>query len=249
MSPACFAMHDGAITVIDIDLPCGVTNSSHPHVTCCVAGDYCMSNSICKHAPANRPEVFYNADCTQEAMEDPACGVRCGGKHRSDLTYNTAKGVWSCCGVNDDGTANCDNATDEIFPAPPPTWLATIQYLPPEGTPTYATSKPTPTPNSNTSAVSAGTAAGIGIGAGLGVVLLAGAIAFFFLRGRKKPIPAHQSTYYHPVPDQTPLTAPPSLSHRSWQSYLVEPQSSAVYELGKSREPSEIDTSYQPHGR
>lgn len=174
-----------------------------------------------------------------------------GGKHRADLTYNTTKGFWACCGVNPDGTANCHDQTDEIFPAPPPTWLTTIQYLPPEGTPTYATSPPTSTPHSSssTSAVSAGTAAGIGIGAGLGVVFLAGAIAFFFLRDKKKPLPANQSTYYYPVQDQTPLNAPPSLSHRSWQSSLVEPQSSAVYELGKTREPSEIDTAYQPHGR
>ena len=77
-SQVCHGMHNGVIQNIQADLPCGVTNSSHPYVTCCVNGDYCLSNSICVNTNDKDGDYYYAADCTDETLTDPACGTRCG---------------------------------------------------------------------------------------------------------------------------------------------------------------------------
>ncbi|KAE8381262.1 hypothetical protein BDV26DRAFT_95683 [Aspergillus bertholletiae] len=87
-----------------------------------------------------------------------------------------------------DGKANCSALSSEKFPAPAPSKLVTIQYLPPTGTPAYATPTnvmSTPLANSTASQIGAGAAAGIGVGVGVGVCLLATTCAFFYLRRRR----------------------------------------------------------------
>lgn len=71
-------MHNGVIQNIQADLACGVTNSTHPYVTCCVNGDYCLSNSICVNTRGKSGDYYYAADCTDETLDDAACGTRCG---------------------------------------------------------------------------------------------------------------------------------------------------------------------------
>lgn len=154
----CYGMHESKITHILIDLPCGIPNSTNPHVTCCVNGDYCLSNSLCTHIAPDGSHNYYNADCTDPTLEDPICGTRCGmptpgskwgdrqltehlgGQGLSDLTYNETTGFWACCWNKDSHKVECDNPSKEIYPAPAPSDLATIQYLPKteSGTPTYA---------------------------------------------------------------------------------------------------------------
>lgn len=80
-------MHNGVIQNIQADLPCGVTNSSHPYVTCCVNGDYCLSNSICVNTNNENGNYYYAADCTDETLTDPACGTRCGEIQQIHCSY------------------------------------------------------------------------------------------------------------------------------------------------------------------
>ncbi|GKZ81307.1 hypothetical protein AnigIFM56816_005822 [Aspergillus niger] len=175
-SQVCHGMHNGVIQNIQADLPCGVTNSSHPYVTCCVNGDYCLSNSICVNTDNENGNYYYAADCTDETLTDPACGTRCGeiqlnlflnpknGKANMSISFNftggrnsaeivyTSAGYWACC-ENSAGTVNCSDPSEEIFPGVAPSKLATIQYLPStaSGTPTYAVASSTSTSDSSAS--------------------------------------------------------------------------------------------------
>ncbi|OGM47438.1 hypothetical protein ABOM_002647 [Aspergillus bombycis] len=206
---SCYALHAGKISSnFEVDSACGVANSTNPHVQCCVKGDYCMSNGIC-HYKHSGGSGYYAADCTDPTLQDPACMTRCGGHAFSDLTYDESSGLWACCSYNSDGKANCSNPTDEKFPAPVPSDLATIQYLPSTGTPSYptATSSTTSTasdvsstPSSNPSShIGAGAAAGIGVGVGAGVFLIAMTGAFFYFRRRKSPQQSSTHTSFQPL--------------------------------------------------
>ncbi|KAI3012949.1 hypothetical protein CBS147482_4297 [Aspergillus niger] len=206
-SQVCHGMHNGVIQNIQADLPCGVTNSSHPYVTCCVNGDYCLSNSICVNTNNENGNYYYAADCTDETLTDPACGTRCGGRNSAEIVYTSA-GYWACC-ENSAGTVNCSDPSEEIFPGVAPSKLATIQYLPStaSGTPTYAVASSTSTSDSSasntsttssssssssstgssssgSSGIGAGAAAGIGVGAAAGLVIVAAILALLYFRRR-----------------------------------------------------------------
>ncbi|KAL4977174.1 hypothetical protein BDW66DRAFT_132992 [Aspergillus desertorum] len=188
---ACYSMHKGIISKNVAVIPCGVTNKTNPHVTCCVRGDYCMSDSIC-HWNNTGSDGYYRADCTDPTLQDPACATRCGARHLSDIKYNYTTGFWSCCNYDSDGKANCDEPSSEIFPGPAPDRLVEIQYLPDEGTPEYAVAQPQNSSVSNESSpesssspsVSVGAAVGGGVGAGLGLFLIL--LAVFFLVQRRR---------------------------------------------------------------
>ncbi|RAL08246.1 uncharacterized protein BO97DRAFT_376975 [Aspergillus homomorphus CBS 101889] len=191
-SSVCHGMHNGIIQNVKADLPCGVTNATHPHVTCCVNGDYCLSNSICVNTHQNSGDYYYAADCTDETLADPVCGTRCGGRNNARITY-TKEGYWACC-EDASGTVDCSNPSEEKFPGPAPSQLATIQYLPftASGTPTYAVASATSSPHSSTqphttssTGIGAGAAAGIGVGSAAGVIAVAAVIAFMCFRRRK----------------------------------------------------------------
>ncbi|PWY88231.1 hypothetical protein BO70DRAFT_331497 [Aspergillus heteromorphus CBS 117.55] len=249
----CHAMHNGVIENNSADVACGVTNSTHPYVTCCVNGDYCMSNSICLNPNTEQGDYYYAADCTDDTMEDAACGTRCGGRNNAEIIY-TSKGFWACC-ENDAGTVNCSDPSKEEWPAPAPSKLATIQYLPPtaSGTPTYAvatsttsstststttttttsatsTATSTASSSSSSSGIGAGTAAGIGVGSAAAVCLIAAALALWFFRKRNA------------AQDALVAGGPPynSLGDGAWpqkSEVLAQP----VYELDRSEQHTELE--------
>ncbi|KAL2827765.1 hypothetical protein BDW59DRAFT_143803 [Aspergillus cavernicola] len=193
----CYSMHRGILSKNAATIPCGVTNTTNPHVTCCVRGDYCMSDSICHFSNPNGDEGYYRADCTDPTLRDPACATRCGGRFLSDIEYNSTTGFWSCCTYDDDGKANCDEPSSEMFPGPAPDELVELQYIPEEGTPTYAVATTNSTTGgevsgeaalqdgSQSSSVSIGAAVGGGVGAGV-VLFLICALAFFLVQRRQR---------------------------------------------------------------
>ncbi|KAJ5768726.1 hypothetical protein N7520_003285 [Penicillium odoratum] len=114
-----------------------------------------------------------------------------GGLAGSQITYNSTSGLWACCSYNG-GKANCSDPTDQLFPAPAPSSLQTVQYLPKTGSITYNSSATrTSTSNANSSSSSSssnigpGAAAGIGVGVGVGVIIIAAIVAFFIAQKRR----------------------------------------------------------------
>lgn len=63
------------------------------------------------------------------------------GRDLADLTYNEDSGYWACCYDRETDVVDCENPSKEIYPAPAPSELVTIQFLPEysAGTPTYTT--------------------------------------------------------------------------------------------------------------
>ncbi|KAE8141667.1 hypothetical protein BDV38DRAFT_237302 [Aspergillus pseudotamarii] len=218
---SCYSLHSDRISSnFDADLPCGIPNSTYPHVQCCVKGDYCMSNGICHYYKNNSDQGYYTADCTDPTLQDSACMTRCGAQPGSIIAYDENTGLWACCTYTSDGKSNCSNLSDEKFPAPAPSKLVTMQYLPPTGTPEYATPTDvmsTPLVNSTSNQIGAGAAAGIGVGVGVGVFLLATTAAFFYIRRRRSS--------QHNV-----------AASKTWTesvSAVQQPQTVVRYELGK----------------
>ncbi|KAJ9311111.1 hypothetical protein DTO271D3_8600 [Paecilomyces variotii] len=245
----CWAMHSGTIQRISVDVPCGRTNSTHPYVTCCVAGDYCLSNSICEHVSTDGTKGYYNADCTDPTLQDPACGTRCGGRRESDLVFIQDRGVWACC-TSDNGTIDCNNPSIEVYPGPATADLATIQYVPATGTPTYPAPTGTATSTSNatvtqtpssSSGVSPGAAAGIGVGVGAGVALAAFMIAFLFMRNRRQAQGRSSAT----APAGYNSVLSPTTYQTSPAAWTAEPEvrQAPIYELSHPKQPrGELDS-------
>ncbi|PYI04618.1 hypothetical protein BO78DRAFT_347173 [Aspergillus sclerotiicarbonarius CBS 121057] len=245
MSSTCHGMHSGEIEYIKADLACGVTNSTHPYVNCCVNGDYCLSDSICVNTNDKDGDYYYAADCTDETLEDAACGTRCGGRLSAEIVY-TSDGYWACC-ENDSGTVNCSNPSKEMWAAPAPSKLATIQYLPStaSGTPTYAVATSTATSTSSSattsstssatstssssgsSGISAGAAAGIGVGAAAGFVLVAAMLALLYFRRRNASNVAQGAAGYNGLAE-------------TW-SQKQPAQVHPIYELDRSAQHAELD--------
>ncbi|KAJ6088367.1 hypothetical protein N7486_009628 [Penicillium sp. IBT 16267x] len=116
-----------------------------------------------------------------------------GGLAGSQITYNSTSGLWACCSYNG-GKANCSEPTDQLSPAPGPSSLQSLQYLPTTGSATYSTlatststsSKTALSPYSPSSSnIGSGAAAGIGVGAGVGVIIIATAVAFLISKRRR----------------------------------------------------------------
>ncbi|RHZ47800.1 uncharacterized protein CDV56_104100 [Aspergillus thermomutatus] len=184
-----------------------MTNSIHPHVPCCVSGDYCLSNSICLGTNSKNESFYYTADCTDQTLTDPACVPRCGGRNSAFITY-TDKGSWACCENTSTGAVNCSDPSDEVYPGPAPSKLVTVQFLLASGTPTYvvqATLAETGSSSSigsssatesSSSGLGVGPAAMIGVFATAGLVLVVTAVALCFLRvrvTRRRPATIKQS--------------------------------------------------------
>ncbi|KAJ6017108.1 hypothetical protein N7451_000487 [Penicillium sp. IBT 35674x] len=115
-----------------------------------------------------------------------------GGLAGSQITYNSTSGLWACCSYNG-GKSNCSNPTDQLFPAPGPSNLKSLQYLPTAGSATYSTLATSTSTSSNTALsscsssslnIGSGAAAGIGVGAGVGVIIIATAVAFLISKRR-----------------------------------------------------------------
>ncbi|THC95549.1 hypothetical protein EYZ11_004974 [Aspergillus tanneri] len=126
---------------------------------------------------------------------------------------------------------------DAIYPAPAPSELKTIQYLPKlgSGTPTYATVTATASEASgetsseeseadiSSDGISAGEAAGIGVGVGMGIILIAALAFVLFFRKRATKIERRISPFDSDSPGQ------PEYSQQ-------------VYELDKNQAPTpELD--------
>ncbi|PYI04779.1 hypothetical protein BO78DRAFT_165978 [Aspergillus sclerotiicarbonarius CBS 121057] len=244
MATPCYALHNAAAgldpSLIPVDAPCGVTNSTHPYVNCCVRGDYCMSHSICHSINPQGQGGYYAADCTDPKMQDPACMTRCGGQLLADLTYNATSGLWACCSYNSDGTKDCENHTQELFPAPAPSDLVTLLYIPPVGIPTYATSIAATTSIAISSSgssessgrnVDAGAAAGIGVGVAAAMILTAMSIAFLILRRRVSFLKALRPNSY----SSTAPTMPQAGPYSAWVDSATDMQQPEPrYELPRS---------------
>ncbi|KAJ0414916.1 hypothetical protein BJY00DRAFT_318317 [Aspergillus carlsbadensis] len=212
---ACYSMHKGIISKNVAVIPCGVSNTTNPHVTCCVRGDWCMSDSICHFNNTDGGSGYYRADCTDPTLQDPACATRCGSRTLSDIRYNSSSGFWGCCNYDAEGKADCDGTSTEIFPGPDPADLVQIQYLPEEGTPTYAVADAAETSTNGTisasggesetesgsgsgssSSVSIGAAVGGGVGAGLGLFFILFAVVFLVRRRRRAGKEAEKGSIY-----------------------------------------------------
>ncbi|KAL3472470.1 hypothetical protein BJX99DRAFT_262255 [Aspergillus californicus] len=183
-------MHRGNLSKNAAVIPCGITNITNPYMTCCVPGEYCMSDSIC-HFTNSTGGGYYCADCTDPTLRDPTCATRCGGQRLSDTVYNSTTGFWACCSYDSDGKADCDDPTNEIFPGPAPSDLVKTQYLPEEGTPDYAVAANTSTDStegsssssdSSGSSVRIGTVVAAGVGACLGLFIIFLAAILFLQR-------------------------------------------------------------------
>ena len=185
-------------------------------------------------------------------------GTCAGGRPLSDMIWNSNTGHWACCGYNSTTKSpDCSDPSGEIYPAPAPDQLATIQYLPIHGSPTYATGASTasatgtgtgtstamPTGNSpaaSSSGLGAGAAAGIGVGVGAGVVIIAAVIALWFWRKRKPAQPQLIPTPFGyngiPSPAVQPNNMQPAWTYPPPEQYQVQ-------ELGKTEPgPRELDS-------
>ncbi|KAL3495810.1 hypothetical protein BJX62DRAFT_233074 [Aspergillus germanicus] len=233
---ACYSMHKGIISKNVAVIPCGVTNTTNPHVTCCVRGDWCMSDSICHFNNTDGDSGYYRADCTDPTLQDPACATRCGSRKLSDIRYNSSSGFWGCCNYDADGKVDCDGPSTEIFPGPDPADLVQIQYLPEEGTPTYSAGDTTDTSTNGTintssgsdgtdestsessSSVSIGAAVGGGVGAGLGLFFILFAVMFLVRRRRRTGKEVEKGSVY------------PAQEEEIRRQY----QARSIHELGKT---------------
>ncbi|KAL2837182.1 hypothetical protein BJY01DRAFT_251601 [Aspergillus pseudoustus] len=242
---ACYSMHKGIISKNVAVIPCGVTNTTNPHVTCCVRGDWCMSDSICHFNNTEGESGYYRADCTDPTLTDPACATRCGSRKLSDIRYNSSSGFWGCCNYDANGTVDCDGPSTEIFPGPDPADLVQLQYLPEEGTPTYAVAAASATSvnsstvsasgegenSSGSSSVSFGAAVGGGVGAGLGLFFILIAVFWLVRRRRRAGGEAEKGAVYVKEEEEPPRP----VSQRM------------IYELGKTSripEPGELEGDY-----
>ena len=107
--------------------PCGTKepgfhNSTSGVQLCCVAGDACGANSVCKfyHSEAFRSgdgSGFYLGGCTDHTFKDPLCRNDCQNRGSrlptEGIVYQPEYGVWSCCGRNASGAINCSVPLDQ----------------------------------------------------------------------------------------------------------------------------------------
>ena len=76
--PACFENHRNNVGLATISEPCGIPNSTHPYVTCCVHGDYCLADGICKYTHSQiGGSGYYLGDCTDSTFSDASCPKAC----------------------------------------------------------------------------------------------------------------------------------------------------------------------------
>ena len=161
-----------------------------------------------------------------------------GGRGAADLIYNKTSGYWACCWDSSTEEIDCENPSNEIYPAPAPVELKTIQFLPrtESGTPVYATATATATgtarpANSSSNGVSAGVAAGIGVGVAAGVILIATIALFFFFRKRA-------ANRVLPPQEQIPIPPQPVADPQFYKPPNHEPMSEQAYELDKNEAPT-----------
>ncbi|GAW16688.1 hypothetical protein ANO14919_061250 [Xylariales sp. No.14919] len=213
MAAHCFKYSSGAFLSYPPDSgwsPCGPVNDTTPAVACCVNGDSCLSGSICSYTHSLRGgSGYYAAGCTDEDFSDPSCKSLCSEEDRPDVTYESASGLWACCGTDSNGDVTCMDPTNETFNLDAPKDLAVVFQIPATGfaytsaaistaissstsspTGSYSTSSltatsavsPSTTPEAEEPArLSSGAAAGIGVGVAVGV-LIAGILAWVAFR-------------------------------------------------------------------
>ena len=175
------------------------------------------------------------------------------GGQFADVTYVTTAGLWACCIYHSDSqgslVVDCNNHSQEIFPAPAPSDLVTLQYIPTTGTPTYGAAIATTTSIASSSSgssessgsnIGGGAAAGIGVGVAAAIILIAMAIAFLFFR---RGVYARSRA---PRPESGSSTAP-VMPHTGSYSAWVESatnlrQSEPRYELPRGSERRELES-------
>ncbi|KAF2161221.1 hypothetical protein M409DRAFT_59226 [Zasmidium cellare ATCC 36951] len=263
-APTCHCFWNGQITTQCGNVtPCGTGEPGYHNSTsgtqlCCVAGDTCGANSICRASSAQSSlySGFYLGGCTDASFDDPLCRRDCNDRGTellgADVVYEQATGVWSCCGRTSDGTAqvDCDMPVDRLsfeigwtpdqFPGP------VGKALTPGVTTTVG------------SATSAASSTATGVGVALGALALIGLIAaIVFWRKRKTkqdkssrsgPVTetsqSPQGGYMHDSKPMLPPYDPRSASHPhemnsppTDQGYAARP-----YELNAAPTTHELDS-------
>ena len=173
-----------------------------------------------------------------------------GGRLSSILTYiSSYNGRWACCTPYDNGTIDCDNPTNDQYPGPAPSQLATVAFISADGTASYATATATATgtntsssspSSSSSSGIGAGAAAGIGVGVGFGVFIIAAIAALLYLRNRN---PSHTKLQESNVADDP---QPGWYLDNQQQLQQAAPQP-VIYELDRAEPgPKELDSRQRP---
>jgi hypothetical protein len=75
-------------TAANVLSPCGPVNSTNPVVSCCFAGETCMSDGICHYKSSKAGLAGYRvAACTDSTYKDPLCKVWCGTSPRPGFSF------------------------------------------------------------------------------------------------------------------------------------------------------------------
>ncbi|KAI0968776.1 hypothetical protein F4678DRAFT_441373 [Xylaria arbuscula] len=195
--------------------PCGPVNNTNPAVPCCGGNDSCLSGGICSYDHSQvGGSGYYSAACTDEAFQDDSCKLRCTDQLRSDVQYLADRGLWACCGTDENtGSVDCANPTNETFKLDAPEDLLIVFKVPatgfnytsesipsststsapatssitsPTSTSTTTTTSPPPQPTIS-AGLSSSAAAGIGVGVAAAVIITA-VLAWlaFRQRGRRR---------------------------------------------------------------
>lgn len=191
----------------------------HSNVSCCANDDFCLEDGLCRYTNSRvGGSGYYVAGCTDQQYLDGSCPQLCNALSVKDVVFvQQPSQLWKCCGAAADGTAQCDQPTDENFDAPRPQRIDTYYQAgvgPVTATDTSSTTStsaatttaslilPPPPPPPKSTGISAGVAGGIAAGAAV-VILIISLIFVYFLRRRSPrrikdisgPLPAENGGY------------------------------------------------------
>lgn len=188
--------------------PCRTASSLTDYVNCCAAGDYCLSDNVCRftHNENNGHQKtgYYISGCTDSSLKDEVCSQHCTKSLGvRDISYSPASNLWSCCAPpNNDPGLNwtCTNPShDETWQGTPQASLSTLAVLPTStgiGSQIASTYTPTSALITSSASLSTGTASAAptntrsssevrgwsrGEKAGIGVAISFGVLAFLAL--------------------------------------------------------------------
>lgn len=216
-SNECYRRAYDVIQSSDVSDPCGTASVGlfNPNTGvegCCVAGDTCGANGVCKrNTTIDNTSGYYLGGCTDPTYQDPACPRLCNVAG-NDVTYQQSSGVWACCELEADGfTPNCDNPSDQYyleidwspdkFPGPineifavssassvvatsAPTSSSSVSVI--SSTPTSDVTPSASAESTSRNGLSAGAKAGVGVGAAVGGLLVLGLLAVVVVLWRRQ---------------------------------------------------------------
>ncbi|KAH8678370.1 hypothetical protein BX600DRAFT_451985 [Xylariales sp. PMI_506] len=142
---SCYGFSKGQLEINFGFYPCGEVNTTTPAVSCCAAGDSCLTEGICSytHSQVNG-SGYYIGGCTDSTWASPYCQKRCADLYSGDVVYSTSTGLWACCSEND-STPDCTIPTSETFLGAAPQALDDYFDVPATGFSYTSVSLPTST--------------------------------------------------------------------------------------------------------